>query len=675
MLNRFALSAVAMLLTVTAAQADTGTAPLRSGIKFEYRDPNVRPQDDLFRYANGKWLATAPFPPEYPLAGNVIDLIQQAQVNLRAILDDASTGKPAGDAEVAKLGAYYASFMDEARVESLGIKPLQPLLGEIAAIDSTLALAKFIGRAQQIGVSVPYDFSVYGDKRNSAMNAAYLGQSGLGLPNRDYYLRDDPTFVEYRAKYVAYLETLLKLAGIADARARAERVLALETRLAKDQWTPVQNRDPVKTYNRHDLKSLEQLAPGFDWAAGLAAAGLPASGFIVEQPSYLQAFARATGEIPLDDWRTYLTVRAISGHARLLSNDFVQASFDFNSKTLRGVEQLRPRWQRAVGEVDRGMGEALGRRYVERHFPPEAKRRMDELVRNLLAAFDTSIDQLEWMGPATRAQAHDKLRRITVKIGYPDKWRDYSALEIRADDLVGNAMRATAFEARRELAKVGKPVDRSEWLMTPQTVNAYYMPTNNEIVFPAAYLQPPYFDMTADDAVNYGAVGATIGHEISHGFDDQGRQYDGNGNLRDWWTAEDDARFKERARGLVKQYSAYQALPGINVNGELTLGENIGDLSGLAVAWRAYQRSLGGKPAPVLDGYTGAQRFFLGYAQAWRGKWREGLLREVVLTDPHAPDEFRANGVLSNMNEFYEAFGVEKGDGMYLPPEDRVKIW
>ncbi len=377
----------------------------------------------------------------------------------------------------------------------------------------------------------------------------------------------------------------------------------------------------------------------------------------------------------LNVWKDYLKVRTIGAYARVLPGAFVEASFDFNSRTLRGTESLRPRWKRAVVETDNAMGEAIGAAYVARHFPPEAKLRMDQLVRNLLAAFDRGIDSLEWMGAPTRAEAHTKLGKIRVKIAYPDKWRDYSRLEIRRDDLLGNVMRYNEFEWDWQAARAGQPKDPDEWFMTPQTVNAYYLPTNNEIVFPAAFLQPPLFNMQADDAVNYGAIGSVIGHEISHGFDDRGRQYDGDGNLRDWWTPEDNEKFKQRAAGLVRQYSSFQALPDLNVNGELTLGENIGDLSGAAVAYSAYKSSLGGAEATVIDGYTGVQRFFLGYAQAWRGKWREGLLREVVLTNPHSPNEFGANGVVANMDEFYEAFGVREGDRLWRPAAERVKIW
>jgi putative endopeptidase len=673
-LKRLLLTTACALCLLPAAFADTAT-PLASGLDFAGFDPAVRPQDDLFRHVNGRWLDSTPFPPEYPLAGIVIDLYEQSQESLHAILvEAAAAGDKAGGVE-RKLGDFYASFLDEQRVEDLGIKPLQPLLDEIASIDSTAALSKFLGRARGLGLKVPVGIDVYPDKRNSGFNVAYLGQSGLGLPERDYYLKGDAEYVAFRSKYVEYLARLMTLAGIADGAERAVRILALETRLATDQWTPVQNRDPIATYNRYDAGTAAKLAPGIAWPALLSATGLPEGEFVIEQPSYFTALGAAMDAVPLADWRDYLTVRAIGAYARVLPAAFVEASFDFNSRTMRGTESLRPRWKRAVSEVDGSLGDALGQVYVARHFPPAAKARMDELVGNLLAAFGEGIDRLDWMGPETKQAAHEKLARMNVKIGYPDKWRDYSGLEVRRDDLFGNVMRSNQFEWDYQVARAGKPKDPTEWFMTPQTVNAYYMPMNNEIVFPAAYLQPPIFDMNVDAAANYGGIGSTIGHEISHAFDDKGRQYDGDGNLRDWWTAEDAARFKARAAGLISQYSGYAVLPGLNVNGELTLGENIGDLSGLTVAYRAYQRSLHGEEAPVIDGLTGDQRFFLSHAQINRTKWREGLLREVVLSDPHAPDEFRTNGVVSNMNEFYAAFGLKQGDKLWLPAEQRVSIW
>jgi endothelin-converting enzyme len=663
------------LASLAAAAAEPAPVPLASGIDMTTMDRNVRPQDDLFRYVNGTWLANTPFPAEYSSAGINIMLFEKAQEDVHAILLEAAAAGDTAAADMRRLGDMYTSFMDEKRVEERGVAPLAPLFAEIAAIDGPQALARFFGRAQGIGIDVPMGTYVFPDARNSTHNVAYFSQSGLGLPNRDYYLLDEQTYLDFRKKYVDYLAKLFALAGEQGGAERAAKILELETAIARDQWTPVQNRDPVATYNRHTLDSATVLAPDFNWRAFYAASGLPAGHFIVRQPSYATALGKQLGTASLPVWKDYLKVRTIGAYARVLSGAFVEASFDFNSRTLRGTESLRPRWKRAVVETDNAMGEAIGAAYVARYFPPEAKLRMDQLVRNLLAAFDRGIDSLDWMSAPTRAEAHTKLGKIRVKIAYPDKWRDYSGLEIRRDDLLGNVMRYNQFEWNWQAARAGQPKDPDEWFMTPQTVNAYYLPTNNEIVFPAAFLQPPLFNMQADDAVNYGAIGSVIGHEISHGFDDRGRQYDGDGNLRDWWTAADDEKFKQRAGGLVRQYSSFQALPDLKVNGELTLGENIGDLSGAAVAFAAYQKSLGDAEAPVIDGYTGAQRFFLGYAQAWRTKWREGLMREVVLTDPHSPSEFRANGVVANMDEFYEAFDLREGDKLWRPAAERVKIW
>ncbi|MEX1994009.1 MAG: M13 family metallopeptidase [Steroidobacteraceae bacterium] len=669
------LPALILVSQAGLASADDAGTPLVSGIDASAMDRSVRAQDDLFRHVNGTWLANTPFPAEYASAGIGIMLFEKAQEDVRAILLEAAGAGDQATPAMRRLGDMYTSFMNEEQVEARGSAPLKPLFAEIAAIDGPAALARFFGRAQGLGISVPLGVYVYPDARNSTHNVAYLSQDGLGMPNRDYYLREDAEYLEFRRKYVEYLAKLFTLAGEADGAARAAKVLALETQIATDQWTPVQNRDPIATYNRHGLESAAALAPDFDWKAYLTASGLPAGDFIVRQPSYVTALGSQLGSAELAVWKDYLTVRTIGAFARLLPAAFVEASFDFNSRTLRGTETLRPRWKRAVQETDGAMGEAIGAEYVRRHFPPEAKVRMDQLVRNLLAEFDRGIDSLEWMSAATKAEAHTKLAKIQVKIAYPDKWRDYSGLEIRSDDLAGNVMRANQFEWNWQAARAGKPKDPTEWFMTPQTVNAYYLPTNNEIVFPAAFLQPPLFNMAADDAVNYGAIGAVIGHEISHGFDDRGRQYDGDGNLRDWWTAADNEQFKQKAAGLVRQYGAFEALPGLNVNGELTLGENIGDLSGAAVAYAAYIRSLNGAEAPVIDGFTGPQRFFLGYGQSWRTKWRDGLMREIVLTDPHSPSEFRANGVVANMDEFYAAFGVREGDRLWLPAAERVKIW
>ena len=669
------LFAALAIVSFAASAADTATTALVSGIDMTGMDKSVRPQDDLFRYMNGTWLANTPFPAEYASAGNTITLFEKSQEDVRAILLEASAAGDAASPEMRRLGDMYTSFLDEKGVEERGIAPLAPLFAEINAIDGPRALSAFFGTAQGRGISVPIGIYISGDARNSTHYVAYLTQDGLGMPNRDYYLREDDTYKNFRSKYAEYLARLFTLAGQQNGAERAAKVLDLETQIARAQWTPVENRDPVKTYNRHGIESATALAPRIDWSAFLAGTGLPAGDFIVRQPSYATALGEQMSSTDLPVWKDYLTVRTIGAYARALPAAFVEASFDFNSRTLRGTESLRPRWKRAVAETDNAMGEAIGAAYVARHFPPEAKQRMDQLVRNLLAAFDTGIDSLAWMSDATRAEAHAKLRKINVKIGYPDKWRDYTGLDIRRDDLLGNVMRANQFEWNWQAARAGKPKDPTEWQMTPQTVNAYYDPTGNEIVFPAAILQPPFFNLQADDAVNYGAIGSIIGHEISHGFDDRGRQYDGDGNLRDWWTADDNAKFKERAGGLVNQYSAFQALPDLKVNGELTLGENIGDLSGAAVAFAAYRKSLAGAEAPVIDGFTGPQRYFLGYSQARRSKWREGLIREVVLTDPHAPDEFRVTGVVSNMDEFYQAFGLREGDKLWRPAAERVRIW
>lgn len=672
--HRILIALVLASVTTAATAADTA-GPLLSGIDLSAMDTSVRPQDDLFRHVNGKWLENTPFPAEYASAGIGIMLFEKAQDDVHAILLEAAGAGEAATEDMRRLGDMYTSFMDEKLVDERGLAPLRPLFAQIAALDGPRALADFFGRATGLGIEVPFGVNVYPDARHSTHNIAYVSQAGLGLPNRDYYLRDEDTYVEFRRKYVDYLARLLTLAGESRGAERAAAILELETRMAREQWTPVQNRDPIATYNRHDLDSVTQLAPAFDWSAFHAATGLPAGDFIIRQPSYATALGGLLGGADLAVWKDYLTVRTIGAYARVLPAAFVEASFDFNSRTLRGTESLRPRWKRAVSEADNAMGEAIGQVYVARHFPPQAKQRMDELVRNLLSAFDRGIDALDWMSPATRAEAHAKLAKINVKIAYPDQWRDYSGLEIRRDDLLGNVMRANQFEWNWQAARAGQPKDPGEWFMTPQTVNAYYLPTNNEIVFPAAFLQPPLFNMQADDAANYGAIGAVIGHEISHGFDDRGRQYDGDGNLRDWWMPEDNEKFKQRASGLVRQYSSFTALPGLNLNGELTLGENIGDLSGAAVAYSAYRHSLGGAEPPVIDGYTGVQRFFLGHAQSWRGKWREGLLREVVLTDPHSPNEFRSNGVVANMDEFYAAFGVREGDRLWRPAGERVRIW
>lgn len=671
-LCRAAIVAIALTLPAGVAQAADMAAAMSAGLDLAGFDRETRPQDDLFRHVNGTWLKATGIPADRSRWGMFDQLRDESDHNVRAILESPAAKDDAG---ARKIRDYYASYMDEARAEDLGARPVEAELARIAALSSTADIAAYMGRATTSGVSVPLGTFISIDRRNSGAYAAYLWQSGLGLPDRDYYLRDDAKFAEIRAKYLDYLARLLELGGVGEPADGATRIVALETRLAEAQWPRVALRDPVATYNRMSLAKAAEAAPGLDWAALLDGAGLPRSEFVVGQPSYAAALGKLLDEVALDDWRLYLTARLLNDAAPYLSSAFVQAEFEFNSKTLRGTPEMRPRWKRAVSDVNGGMGFQVGREYVARHFPPIAKQRMDELVENLRRAMDRGIDDLAWMGPATRAEAREKLRKVRVKIGYPDVWRDYAALEVDRGDLVGNARRARAFEWRRQLARLDQPVDRSEWLMSPQTVNAYYMPTANEIAFPAAILQPPFFNLAADDAVNYGAIGAVIGHEISHGFDDSGRQYDGDGNLRDWWTAEDNAAFNERADSLVEQYAAFQPLPDQPINGKLTLGENIGDLSGLAIAWQAWRLSLDGKQPQPAGGYTPEQRFFLGFGQIWRTKQRDEALREQLLRDPHSPGEFRANGVVTNFGPFYEAFGLEQGDKLWRPAAERVKIW
>jgi predicted metalloendopeptidase len=660
----------------TAASASSAAAVRPSGVMLANLDRAVRPQDDFYRHVNGAWLAGTEIPADKSNYGTFTKLADDVEVNLKAIVAEAAAAGAAKGTDQQLIGDFYAGFMDEARAERLGLAPLAPEFARIAAIKDRAGLLDYIAHANLVGIDTPVGFGIMPDAKRPDVYTVWTGQSGLAMPDRDYYLKDDAKFAETRAKYVAYVTDVLAMAGREDAAAAAKRVMDLETRLAKASWPRVDLRDPNKIYNPFDLAGAAKATPGLDWAGLLAKAGIGGHDHIViGQPSYFVDVGKALGDVPLGTWKDYLQVRAIDAYAPYLNDALVQRHFDFYGRTLSGTPALKPRWKRGLDETENAMGDLLGKAYVERHFPPQAKARMDELVGNLLKAFGSSIDELEWMGPETRREAHAKLAGFTVKIGYPEKWKEYPGLEVRPDDLVGNVQRAREVNVKRELAKLGKPVDRTEWFMTPQTVNAYYNPLGNEIVFPAAILQPPFFDMNADDAVNYGGIGAVIGHEISHGFDDQGRKFDGKGVLRDWWTAEDNTRFQGHAGELVDQYAAFSPLPGMNVNGQLTLGENIGDLSGLSVSYKAYRLALDGQPAPVIDGYTGDQRFFIGWAQVWARKYREDELRKRLLTDPHSPSEYRTNGIVRNMPQFQQAFDVKPGDKLYLPPEQVVRIW
>ncbi len=655
---------------------------MHSGIDQQFIDTTVRPQDDLFGHLNGRWLAEHEIPADRSSDGVFYALRDTAEEQVRTIIEAAARDSEPGTVG-AKVGDLYASFMDEQAVDARGREPLAADLAEVAALAETTDLLAVMARLQLQGAaSGLLSAYVYTDAKDSSRYAVYLEQDGLGLPDESYY-RDD-AFAEIRAAYVAHLARMLQLAGWATdeagARASAERIMAVETAIAAHHWTNVESRDALATYNRVPLADLPDLVPGFgvpQWLAELSAPMEHISDVVVREPSYVEALPLVLAGQPLAAWRDWLAWSVVRNGASLLDSEIVQANFDFYGTTLSGAPQLRERWKRGVSLVQGPLGEAVGELYVERHFPPEAKARMLELVDNIIAAYRARLQVLEWMSPQTREKALAKLESFTPKIGYPGKWRDYESLQISAGDLIGNARRAAIFEARREWAKLGGPVDRSEWFMTPQTVNAYYNPGMNEIVFPAAILQAPFFDPQADDAVNYGAIGAVIGHEIGHGFDDQGSRYDGAGNLVNWWTEADRQRFDDLAGRLVTQFDGLRprALPeGKGVNGALTVGENIGDLGGVAVAFEAFRISLGDEPAPVIDGWTGEQRFFLGWAQAWRSKYRDAEAVRLLAVDPHSPPEFRCN-IVANLAEFHAAFGVEPGDGMWRETADRVVIW
>ncbi len=666
-----AIAPLALTLGLLAA----GPEP-KSGIDTAYTDKDVRPQDDLYRHVNGKWLAEAKIPPDRSIDGAFIKLRDQSEADIRAIIEATAKAENAAGSEAAKVGDLYASFMDEDRVEKLGMDPIQDELAEIDAVADKAGLVALLAKLEKTGVGGTFRLFVSTDAKQSDKYIVYLSQGGIGLPDESYYR--DEKFQPIRDAYKAHLKSMFELAKIEDPGKAADETFALETTLARGHWDRVKSRDSTLTYNKKTLDDLAKLAPGFDFPAFFKNAG--ANGIeevVVRQPSYLTAMAEAIDSVPLPQWKNWLKWHVLRSRSPLLSKAFAEESFKFFGKTLTGAPEQRPRWKRGVSATEEALGEALGKLYVAKHFPPAAKEKMQKLVANLIEAYRQDIETLDWMGPETKTKALDKLSKFAPKIGYPDKWRDYSALEIKRDDLVGNMRRAAEFEVDRELKKLGKPVDKTEWGMTPQTVNAYYNPGFNEIVFPAAILQPPFFDLEADDAVNYGGIGAVIGHEIGHGFDDQGSKYDGDGNLKDWWTEADRKEFDKRAKMLIAQYDEFHPsqLPDLHVNGALTIGENIGDLGGLTIAHKAYVISLGGKESPKLDGLTGPQRVFVGWAQVWRSKARDAEVARRIATDPHSPPEFRCNGVIRNLAEFYDAFGVKDGDKLWLPPEKRVRIW
>lgn len=664
-----------LLVAVGCAGSRATSSGTQAGVDAATLSSTVRPQDDFFQYVNRQWLEKTEIPADRAEYGSFAEVGERSESQLKAIVDSLAKDTSPSDPGVRKVADFYRSYMDTARIEALGVKPIQALLDQVDGIEDKKALARMFGALDRIGVPAPVELFVNQDAKNSTAYIAYLEQSGLGLPDRDFYFKDSESMVRVRKAYRTYVDRLRALTA-SKPDVSTETLMQLEKKLAEAHWLRVALRDPEKVYNKRTAAALQAMTPALDWAQYFHGARVksPAS-VIVRQPSFLESLSTIVADTPLNVWRAYLKLRIADTFASHLDKRFVDAHFDFRQKVLSGQKEPRPRWKRAVRALDEVLGEALGRVYVKKHFPPEAKARMQTLVDNLIKGFGAGIDGLEWMTDETKAQAKVKLSKFVTKIGYPEKWRDYSALEISADDLVGNTQRGQAFEHDRRVNLLGGPIDRGEWFMRPYTVNAYYNSRMNEIVFPAAILQPPFFDLSADDAINYGAIGAAIGHELSHGFDDQGRKSDGDGNLRDWWSKQDADEFNKRAEQMVEQYNAYEPLPGKKVNGKLTLGENIGDLGGLTIAYRAYRLSLGGKEAPVIDGLTGDQRFFIGWAQVWRRKYRDAELERRLIVDPHSPAKFRVIGILSNMPEFYRVYEVKEGDGMYLPPERRIKIW
>jgi len=649
---------------------------LTSGINKKNMDTKVKPGDNFAEYVNGTWYKNTKIPADKASYGAFDILYDQSLIDVRAIIEDAAKGDNADGSDKQKIGDYYASFMNRKDRDAKGITPMQPDLKAIDAIANYTDLASYFGKANRTGVTNPFNISVSQDAKNPKEYALTTWQAGIGLPEREYYTSTDAKMADIRKKYVAHVEKMLQLCNIENPAENATKIMALETTIASSHMKKEDTRDVVKLYNKYNIADLKTLTPDFDWAALLKSAGMDKEKtIIISQIEYTKSLNNIVKNTPLDTWKIYLKWGLINRNANRLNSALDNQSFEFYNKTLYGVEKQQEDWKRGVNAVNAAMGEMVGKVYVEKHFSPEAKERMVTLVKNLLKAYAESIKKLDWMSADTKKQALAKVDKFMIKIGYPDNWRDYSALRIVKNDMYGNSVRANEFEYQRNLNKLGKPVDRTEWGMTPQTVNAYYNPTLNEIVFPAAILQPPFFDLNADDAVNYGGIGAVIGHEIGHGFDDQGSAFDGDGVMKNWWTDADLKAFKAKTAALETQYNGFKAFPDLNVNGAFTLGENIGDLGGLSIAIKAYKESLGGKEAPVMDGFTGMQRVFLGWGQVWGEKAREEALRSQIAGDPHSPAKFRINGVVRNVPEFYEAFKIKPTDSLYLAPEKRVKIW
>ena len=682
------LLAIALAMTGCTPQSQTANetavssdktmqaVPLESGIVLEHMDTSVSPGQDFYQYANGKWLASTSIPDDKPSYGTFGILNDEAQEDVMEIIKSSAAGDFKTGSDEQKVGGLYNSYINQEKRDELGTSPLLPEFAKINSISNYTDLTKYFAYANKYGYGTPFSVSQYVDFKNPNSYMILTWQGGLGLPDREYYFKEGEASQEIRKKYVAHIAKMLELAGLQNAQDQAETIMAFESKLAAKHMKKEQTRDMVALYNRIPVAELPELMPKFDWATMLKAAELEdLDALVVTQVDYMRELDDIIADTDLDTWKAFLRWGLVNASATVLNSELDEANFEFYSKVLYGTTEQRPKWRRAVNLVNNHLGEVIGKVYVKEHFAPEAKERMLELVNNLLKAYKVSIEELDWMTPETKAQALDKLSKFTPKIGYPDKWQDYSALTIDENDLFGNTKRSAMVQYQQMLDKQKGPVQKHEWAMNPQTVNAYYNPPMNEIVFPAAILQPPLFNMDAEDAVNYGGIGAVIGHEIGHGFDDAGSTFDGDGVLRDWWTDADKEEFKNRTKLLIAQYDQFEALDGLHVNGEFTLGENIGDLGGISIALKAYHMSLEGKEAPVLDGFTGDQRVFIGYAQIFANLYRDESLRNLIETDPHSPAPYRTNGPLPNVPEFYQAFDIKETDPMYIPPQERVKIW
>ena len=656
----------------------TSHGQLVSGITHDRFDNSVSPREDFFRYVNGTWLKNFEIPADRASYGSFAMLREKSELQVRQIIEDLSKVEAEPGSNAQKIGDLFRSFMNEERIEALGIAPIKEDIARTLSVESANDLLQVMGGLEARGLGGLFYIGVEVDAHDSNRYVMYMSQGGISLPDEAYYREEQ--YAPIRESFLKHVAKMFELAGIDDAAGHASRTLELETQIAANHFDQVKDRDMSQVLNPYDFAGLKTLTPGFEWELWMQSAKVPnhvMEDLIVQQPSHFEGITKLLTDFDLEKWRSWLTWHLISGTAAYLSGDFVAENFDFYGRTLSGTPELRERWKRGVSLVEGALGEAIGQEYVARHFPPAAKARMVQLVENLIEAYRIDIAKLEWMSEPTRKMALEKLNKFTPKIGYPDKWRDYSKLTITPDDLISNLEAVTLFAQEFNFSKIGTPIDRTEWGMTPQTVNAYYHPLYNEIVFPAAILQPPFFNLEAEDAVNYGGIGAVIGHEIGHGFDDQGSKFDGDGNLNNWWSEEDRERFEVLTKKLIDQYEALHPTdaPDVHVNGALTIGENIGDLGGACIAYEAYQISLEGAPAPVIEGLSGEQRFFIGYAQIWNSKMRVEEIKRLIAIDPHSPAEFRANQILKNLPEFYAAFGVQERDALWLPESERVRIW